>query len=226
MLLALTPSQRWAARIEKLRASLCASDETLSYMDYGAGSPESHRSADQMAAGTPCQRRLADICRAASKPEQWGRLLFRIVRQVKPEFCLELGTCLGISAAYIGAALKVNRRGHLYSIEGAAALADVAKRNLAQLGLDNVSVLTGRFHDVLPSLLLRQYGFTFIDGHHDRDATLSYFAQILPHASGVMVFDDIHWSPGMSEAWEQIRQHPRVRHAEDMQQVGMCWLAA
>lgn len=225
MLFALTSSQRWAARIGKLRAALCASDEVVSCIDYGAGSPDEHRSPEQMAAGITCQRRLGDVCRGATRPERWDRLLFRIVREVKPEFCLELGTCLGISAAYIGAALKVNGRGHLYTIEGAAAFAEVARRNLAHLGLDNVTVLTGRFQDVLPSLLVRSYGLTFIDGHHDRDATLAYFTQILPHASDVIIFDDIHWSPGMAEAWETIRRSPRIRRAEDMRQIGICWLA-
>ena len=37
----------------------------------------------------------------------------------------------------------------------------------------------------------------FIDGHHDREATLGYFEHVLArsHEGTVLVFDDIHWSP-------------------------------
>ena len=33
----------------------------------------------------------------------------------------------------------------------------------------------------------------------------------LAHNDSVFIFDDIHWSKGMEEAWEEIKAHPRVR---------------
>jgi hypothetical protein len=36
-----------------------------------------------------------------------------------------------------------------------------------------------------------------------------------------MIFDDIHWSRGMQAAWEQIKQHPRVRLSLDLFYVGL-----
>lgn len=57
----------------------------------------------------------------------------------------------------------------------------------------------------------------FFDGNHQKDATLRYFRQLLPlaHNESIFIFDDIHWSPGMEEAWEEIRRHPRVRVSID-----------
>ena len=53
----------------------------------------------------------------------------------------------------------------------------------------------------------------FFDGNHQKEATLNYFNQLLPlaHNDSVFIFDDIHWSKGMEEAWEKIKKHPEVR---------------
>ena len=55
--------------------------------------------------------------------------------------------------------------------------------------------------------------FIFFDGNHQKEATLKYFNQLLPlaHNDSVFIFDDIHWSKGMEEAWEEIKDHPNVR---------------
>ena len=52
----------------------------------------------------------------------------------------------------------------------------------------------------------------YFDGNHQKEATLKYFEMLLPlaHNDSVFIFDDIHWSRGMEEAWEQIMAHPRV----------------
>ena len=57
----------------------------------------------------------------------------------------------------------------------------------------------------------------YFDGNHQRDATIHYFEKLLPLAynDSVFIFDDIHWSKEMEEAWEQIKSHPRVRVSID-----------
>ena len=41
---------------------------------------------------------------------------------------------------------------------------------------------------------------------------MHYFEALLPKATNdtVFIFDDIYWSKGMTEAWETIKQHPKV----------------
>ena len=196
-------------RIEAERRALEKVDREVEFADYGAGTSRDNRSADEMARGLVSQRRIGDICRIASKPPRAARLLFALIREIRPDVCLELGTCLGISTAYQAAALELNGRGFLYSVEGAAPLADEARALLERLGLSHrVEIRTGRFADVLPDLLAsHEYGFAFVDGHHDEQATLGYFAQIRPsmQAHGAMLFDDITWSDGMRRAWASIR---------------------
>ena len=52
----------------------------------------------------------------------------------------------------------------------------------------------------------------YFDGNHRKEASLHYFEKLLPlvHNDSVFIFDDIHWSKEMEEAWEQIKAHPRV----------------
>ena len=57
------------------------------------------------------------------------------------------------------------------------------------------------------------FDLIYFDGHHTKEATLKYFKQLLPtaHNDTVFVFDDIHWSAEMEEAWGEIKWHPEVR---------------
>ncbi len=52
----------------------------------------------------------------------------------------------------------------------------------------------------------------YFDGNHQKEATLKYFKVLLSmgHNESVFIFDDIHWSRGMEEAWEEIKQYPEV----------------
>jgi predicted O-methyltransferase YrrM len=165
------------------------------------------------------------MCSLSSKRPFWCRFLYRLVRSTQPKRCLELGSCVGISASYIAAAMKENGFGKLTTLEGSPSLADIARQTLAGLGLGNAQVVTGRFSDTLPGVLGHsQFDFVFIDGHHDRDATIQYFEQILPHATGTIVFDDITWSQGMLEAWAVVSRHARVKSASQLRSIGVCEL--
>ena len=119
-----------------------------------------------------------------------------------------MGTCVGVSAAYIASALKLNDHGRLITLEGSPALADIARDTLQRLDLDRVEDRTGRFSETLDPALkaMTPVDFAFIDGHHDEVATLNYLEQIKPYLAdgAVVVFDDIAWSDGMRRAWRQI----------------------
>jgi hypothetical protein len=44
------------------------------------------------------------------------------------------------------------------------------------------------------------------------------------HNDTVLVLDDIHWSRGMEEAWEQVKAHPRVTVTIDLYNMGLVFL--
>jgi predicted O-methyltransferase YrrM len=223
-----SPEERAAfARVEELRASLAQSQEEITVVDYGAGESTDTRTAEEMSRGRTTTTTVGAICRSASKPPRWARLLFALVRKLEPQQCLELGSSLGLSAAYQASALQLNGVGRLDTLEGAPAVAERARLNLGQLSVP-AEVTTGRFQDTLEPLLEERPGvdLAFVDGHHDGDATIAYFEQLAPHVSegGVLVFDDVAWSPGMADAWSRIRSDQRVGLAVDLFKVGICSL--
>ncbi len=216
----------WIGRIEALRGELRASGKPVAITDYGAGKPGMHLTEEQMRQGRIVRRTVGAVCRDSSKHPFWAFFLFRLIREFKPAVCVELGTALGISGAYQAAALALNGTGRLITLEGAEALATIARENLARLGLDTVTVVPGRFQDTLAGVLAGQptIDYAFIDGHHDEQATIGYFAQILPQLSrtSVMIFDDIAWTAGMKRAWRTIVGHERLRTVADLGDIGVC----
>jgi predicted O-methyltransferase YrrM len=208
-----------------LRRGLAASPEELEIIDYGARSGKSKLTAEEMYRGRVRHRTVRDVGAGASKTDRTPLLLFRLVRELKPRTCIELGTSLGLSACYQAAALKLNGEGRLVTLEGADSLASMAARNFASLGLDNVEVARGRFQDTLPGVLAANPAIdhVFIDGHHDETATIRYFELFLPRLAGtaVVVFDDIRWSKGMKRAWDAICGRPSVRVSVDLGSLGL-----
>jgi predicted O-methyltransferase YrrM len=216
----------WIDRIEQLRTQMNASTQQITRTDYGAGNPDSNRAQAEMQAGVEVVDTLGHISQVASKPALWCLLLFKLIRIVRPSSCLEMGTAVGISAAYQAAALKLNRHGFLVTLEGATSLADIARNNFKQLDLDTVEVVPGRFQDTLTGVLTNRQpvDYVFVDGHHDEQATRAYFEHILPFLAekALLVFDDIAWSKGMKRAWNTLAKDSRVGVAVDFGPVGLC----
>ena len=79
-------------------------------------------------------RTVRSLCRDAVPPHE-GRLLYHLIRQFRPTRCLELGTSLGLSTAYIAAALTMaGGTGRLVTLEGGAALTRQAEAHLEPAG--------------------------------------------------------------------------------------------
>jgi len=204
----------WVA-IEKLRHRLGKDNRLLEIEDMGAGSAWNKT-------GT---RSIADIARRTAKPPRLGQLLFRVARHYRPGTIVELGTSLGLSTAYLAAGAPDAK---VWTIEGSPAIAKTAADNLCGLGLDNVEVSTGNFDDLLDPGLDRigPIDLAFVDGNHRREPTLRYFDMLMRHCGqpAALIFDDIHWSLEMEQAWESIRSDPRVYLTIDLFFIGFVFL--
>lgn len=222
-------STAWFRRIELLRKNLNTSAEEISTIDHGSG-PRQERLRPSNGQPRVWKTSLGALCQRRSATAIEGRALFWLIRQLQPERVIELGTALGISAAYQAAALETNGSGVMTTVEGCPQLAAKARAGFEELGLTRVSVVAGRFQDVLPELLpsMSPLDFAFIDGHHEGPATLNYFTQIAAAANrgAVVVIDDIAWSPEVAEAWNQIRSAPGVVSSIELLSLGMIALEA
>lgn len=213
------------AIIEKIKNNYKVSEEMISVTDYGAGNPVAARSKEEMEIGSEKQEKVSEIVDVSASPEKWGKFMFKLIRDYRPNKCLELGTSLGISALYQLGALKVNSKGEIITIEGAKTLADIAQKSLSEMNSNKYEVKQGRFMEVLPPLLLntKNIDFIFIDGHHDKTATKSYFELIYQSAAvkSIFIFDDINWSEGMKEVWKEISTDKKAKFIFDLGKWGI-----
>lgn len=198
--------------IELLRRGLLKNQDSVQIQDHGAGS---------LVSANPV-RQVRSLARYSAISAESGALLFRLVQFTKPKAMLELGTSLGLSAAYQSLAA---RNAEMISIEGCPQTAALARQNLAKLDIQNVTLFVGTFEQQLPRALqqLERLDYLFIDGDHREGASLAYFEACLPylHEHSVVVLADIHWSNEMESAWRTLQQHERVRLSVDLFHFGL-----
>jgi predicted O-methyltransferase YrrM len=205
-------AQKTYHEIENIRKKLLVDNRVITVTDLGAGS---HLNNNR-------QKRIGDIAANALKQPKLAQLLYRLAARFKPRNIIELGTCLGITTLYLQEGAP---NAHIYTMEGCPQTAGVAKETFAQAGFREIDLITGNFDDNLPGVIgkLNQLDFVFVDGNHQKDATLKYFEWCLPkvHEDTLLIFDDIYWSEGMKEAWAQIKAHPQVTVTVDLFWIGL-----
>lgn len=203
-------------KVEEIRSKLLDSSKVIVVEDLGAGSTAFQLNKN---------RRVRDIVKVSSKDSKYGQLLFRLANHFSPETILELGTCVGLSTLYLANGCQTAT---VYSIEGAPELAKLAAKNFKKIKQKNIVQLVGNFDDELGPLLatLEKVDFVFIDGNHRKAPTLAYFNELLlkSHNNTVFVFDDIHWSQEMEEAWSTIQSHNKVTVTIDLFVFGIVFL--
>ncbi len=166
-----------------------------------------------------------------SKSPRGALLLYQLIQEFKPQLVVELGTNVGISAAYQAAALNDNATGgRLVTLEASPYRLRLAKSLHAKLGLENVSYVPGLFSDTLDAALAEhgRVDLAYIDGHHQYQPTLDYFDALWRYSgeAAMFVFDDIRWSEGMLRAWTQLRADPRLDITVDLGSMGLGCRAA
>jgi predicted O-methyltransferase YrrM len=201
--------------IEHLRKKLLADSTVIDVEDFGAGSSV-----------IKTNKRVVSAMAASSlKPKKYAQLLYRMVQYYKPETIVELGTSFGTTTAYLAAA---NETSKVFTCEGSAAIASIAKQNFKTLQLNNVQLTEGDFAKTLSPLLLnlKTVSFAFVDGNHRKEPTIEYFTKLLNCSTqnSILVFDDIHWSAGMEAAWNAIKQHPQVTLTIDLFFIGVVFI--
>lgn len=200
-------------KIENYRQNLIIRSDKITVSDFGAKGK-----------GEPKFKRVKEIALNESISCHYGKLIYNLISEYKPEKMIELGTCLGMGSLYMALA---NPGGMVYTMEGSPAKADLAS-NMLQGNVSNVEIIKGNFDDKLAKVLLKagSVDFAFIDGNHKKESTLKYFEEILvySHSNTIIILDDINWSPGMMEAWTLIQNHKQTRVCLDLFRVGIVLL--
>ncbi|WP_333696262.1 O-methyltransferase [Flavobacterium sp.] len=202
--------------LKDYRKSLLENQNTIEVTDFGAGSRVFKNN----------QRKISAIAKNAGISSKNAELLFRIVRYFQPESILEIGTSLGLATSALSLG---NKNAKITSLEGCPNTLKVAKNKFQvssfKLNCENIEFVNTKFEDFLTTDNRQQTtdNLIYFDGNHSKNATLSYFELLLPTISNdsVWIFDDIHWSKDMEEAWEIIKNHPKVTVTIDTFQWGI-----
>ncbi|MBK6838887.1 MAG: class I SAM-dependent methyltransferase [Bacteroidetes bacterium] len=199
-------------KIESLRGRLHFDESVLEVTDFGTGGNQ----------GRKRKLRVSYIVDHFVKSPRYSQLMFRLVNHFQPKNIIELGTSLGITTLYLAASSK---KISVQTLEGCPQTAAKAKENFEILGIENIDVIVGEFSETLPQVLKNtaRVDFMYFDGNHRKEATLNYFEQALSHVAedSIFVFDDIHWSKEMEEAWQIIKSNPKVSLSIDLFHLGI-----
>ena len=200
--------------IEAQRKKLLRDARVVQVTDLGAGS---HLNKNRT-------KKVRQLAKNALKSPKLAQLIYRIAKQQNPSNIIELGTCLGITTAYLS---KAQPDANILTIEGCPQTAEIAYQNFHELGLENIEMQVGNFDDLLPRAIEEREAldFVYIDGNHTKAATINYFNLCLPKVTedSLLIFDDIYWSEGMKEAWEEIKAHPQVTVTIDLFWIGLVY---
>jgi predicted O-methyltransferase YrrM len=204
--------------LERLRNRLLNNHDIINVTDFGAGS--STRSSGFVI--PTYKRKISDIAQHSLQSPKYAKLLFRLVDRFQPKQMLELGTSLGLTTLYQAAPVPHSK---FITLEGCPVTASIAQEHFNKFKQDKIKLVTGNFDETLPEALksLDHLDYVLFDGNHRYEPTLNYFNLCLKnaHEGSVFIFDDIHWSNEMEQAWEEIKNHPKVIVTLDLFKIGI-----
>lgn len=202
--------------LRNYRKALLRNTNTIEVTDFGAGSKVFRSNT----------RQIAKIAQTAGITPKRAELLYRVARYFQPQSVLEIGTSLGMATAALSLG---NETAKITTVEGCKNTSAVAQNQFEAFDLNNIEAVTAEFSTYLETAAKScNWDLIYFDGNHSKKATLAYFDLLLPGATNdsVWIFDDIHWSAEMEEAWETIRKNPKVTVTIDTFQWGFVFFRA
>lgn len=180
-------------------------------VDLGATSP--HFQNDQ--------RPLSKITSTSASPKALCELFMRLTSYIQAKAIVELGTSVGLTTLY----LAHQTGSHVTTFEGNKALIQVALTHFEYFDKKNIRVVAGNIDQTLPDFIQNpaKIDFALMDANHRYTPTLRYFELLAKriHTKGIIVMDDIYYSPEMKKAWTEIRHHPLVYGSVDLFRCGL-----
>lgn len=192
--------------LRNLRKPILQSQKSLDMLDKGEGSQQFK---------TNC-RKVNAIGKNAGMGWHQSKLIHRIISYFNIKQTLELGTSVGLGSL----AMAVNQpHTHIDTVEACPHTSNFAKDYFEHNNLTHIQVYTSDFQLFLNQLPQdKTYDLIYLDGHHQKEATLQYFEQLKTHIhdNSLIILDDIYWSKGMQKAWDIICKDDKVKVSIDL----------
>ncbi|MFD1316501.1 O-methyltransferase [Namhaeicola litoreus] len=193
------------------RSDLLKNETYIHIQDFGAGSKKLNQD----------KRQVNQIASTAGLSKKCAKQLIQLIQFLQPQNILEFGTSLGLATSAMALG---DKKADIITLEGCPNTAKIARDIFKKYELDNISIKEGDFKETLHSALENKiFDFIYFDGNHKKKPTLEYFDLCLTHKTdqSVFIFDDIHWSKEMNDAWKTIKNHPEVTVTIDTYQWGI-----
>ena len=196
------------ARVEKIRAEIERSGRPFQVISNS---------------GDLIERSARDVTRFSCVSPEWGMFLYLCAKAFRSQTIIELGTSLGISSSYLVSSSFCEQ---FAGIEGSKQLAEIANRNVQSIS-PSATVVHAMVDEILEELISKwaaELDLLYVDANHNFEPTLRYMDRFAPHLKpgALVIFDDIHWSKEMWEAWRILQNRQGFSHALDLGRFGLC----
>ena len=185
---------------EKMK--LFRDNSELKVTDYGTGSK----------CGSEYMSSVCKQAKRSLKSKSEVQYLYQFASYYKPALIVEMGTSFGISTMAMSMALP---NSVILSFEGCPETAQRAKKMFKKRNIHNISIIIGNIDEVFEGALPNEKTFdlAIVDANHTYEHTLKYFFMLksMRNSKSVIIFDDIHWSKDINNAWNEIKADKDVQ---------------
>lgn len=178
--------------ISKFKVELAKDTRKIKIQDFGAGSKKLGNI-----------RSVQQIFKNAASKGVYAKLLYQLNLYYDCKKVLEFGTSLGVGTVHLALG---NKNAQITTVDACLETQQIAKENISKFGIRNIDFIHSDFESYIDGLENEKFDLIFIDGHHDGTAMLKYLnkLQSFSHENTIFVLDDIRWSDGMFEAWNEL----------------------
>ncbi|MBX2901566.1 MAG: class I SAM-dependent methyltransferase [Cyclobacteriaceae bacterium] len=199
------------SEIEVVRNRLLQSTEQITLDDLGAPSPH-------FASTT---RPLSKIAATSASTPKMCAFYYRLATYLQARTIVELGTSVGLTTLY----LAHTPNSKVITFEGNAPLVQVANTHFEYFNPKNIELVPGNIDQTLPRLVQHpvKIDLALMDANHRYAPTLRYFNLLARRMQeqGVIIVDDIYYSPEMATAWNELKNHPLIYGSVDLYRFGI-----
>lgn len=202
-------NQKYSDDLNSLKKHLLNDKTSVHIVDAGAGSKKMGN-----------VRSVQSIFKTASCKGVYAKLLSQISTFYQPSQILELGTSLGLGTI----ALSHGNAAGIVSVDACANTLAVAADNLEKMHISNqVTLVNATFTAYLNNLDNVKFDLIYIDGHHDGNALREYMERLsnFAHQDTMFILDDIRWSDGMFEVWNELIASEKYHLSMDLFRMGI-----